>query len=101
MPTWRMVPGSNRESLALDVAQACNVPQPVLHRAANLYSHMGRMSYMKVAGQQAQQLDQQQQLQQQGQSWSTSDSSSSSAGRRTHAAFSWLPSGTTHRHAAG
>ena len=37
VPTWRMVPGSSTESLALDVALQCQVPSDIVHRAAHLY----------------------------------------------------------------
>ncbi len=37
VPTWRMVPGSSTESLALDVALQCGVPLPVVQRAAELW----------------------------------------------------------------
>lgn len=37
VPTWRMIPGSSTESLALDVALQCRVPFDVVHRAAHLF----------------------------------------------------------------
>lgn len=37
MPTWRMVPGSSTESLALDVALQCQVPPDIVQRAAHLF----------------------------------------------------------------
>ena len=37
VPTWRIVPGSSTESLALDVALQCGVPLPVVQRAAELW----------------------------------------------------------------
>ena len=40
VPTWRMVPGSSTESLALDVALQCQVPQEIVHRAAHLFKVM-------------------------------------------------------------
>lgn len=36
-PTWRMVPGTSTESLALSVAQECRLPEEVVARAAELY----------------------------------------------------------------
>lgn len=36
-PTWRMVPGSSSESLALDVALQCQVPPDIVYRAAQLF----------------------------------------------------------------
>ena len=40
-----MVPGSCRESLALEVARTCEVPAPVLRRAAELYHGMQVVTY--------------------------------------------------------
>lgn len=37
VPTWRMVPGSSSESLALDVALQCQVPPEIVYRAAQLF----------------------------------------------------------------
>ena len=37
VPTWRMVPGSSTESLALDVALQCQVPPDIVQRAAHLF----------------------------------------------------------------
>lgn len=37
VPTWRMVPGSSTESLALDVALQCQVPADIVQRAAHLF----------------------------------------------------------------
>ena len=36
-PTWRMVPGASTESLALEVAQECKLPENTLRRAQELY----------------------------------------------------------------
>lgn len=44
-PTWRMVPGASRESLALEVARQYQVPEGVLARAAELYSGMQAVTY--------------------------------------------------------
>ena len=42
MPTWRIVPGTCRHSLALLVAQQCGVSQEIVDRADELYrvSHL-------------------------------------------------------------
>ena len=37
VPTWRIVPGSSTESLALDVALNCAVPPAIVRRAGELY----------------------------------------------------------------
>lgn len=39
-PTWRMVPGSSTESLALEVAAECRLPPRVVGRAAELYDEL-------------------------------------------------------------
>jgi len=39
-PTWRVVPGASTESLALEVAAACQLPEDLLNRAENLYAHL-------------------------------------------------------------
>jgi DNA mismatch repair ATPase MutS len=36
-PTWRILPGESKESLALDVARQCRLPEETLTRAAALY----------------------------------------------------------------
>lgn len=36
-PTWRMVPGFSTESLALEVARECKLPESALNRATELY----------------------------------------------------------------
>ena len=38
-PTWRIVPGTSTESLALEVARECNLPHDTLTRAAELYQN--------------------------------------------------------------
>ncbi|DBB15379.1 TPA: hypothetical protein ACH3X3_003613 [Trebouxia sp. C0006] len=40
VPTWRMVPGSSTESLALDVALQCQVPADIVQRAAHLFKEL-------------------------------------------------------------
>ncbi|KAL0023521.1 hypothetical protein WJX79_006936 [Trebouxia sp. C0005] len=40
VPTWRMVPGSSTESLALDVALQCQVPPDIVQRAAHLFKEL-------------------------------------------------------------
>ena len=37
MPTWRIVPGTCRHSLALLVAQQCGVSREIVERADDLY----------------------------------------------------------------
>ncbi|PSC73121.1 DNA mismatch repair mitochondrial isoform X1, partial [Micractinium conductrix] len=39
-PTWRIVPGTSTESLALEVARKCRLPDEVVARAAQLYSQL-------------------------------------------------------------
>lgn len=39
-PTWRIVPGSSTESLALDVARQCRLPEATVERAQELYNAM-------------------------------------------------------------
>lgn len=36
-PTWRIVPGSSRESLAIDVARECRLPEELVARAEQYY----------------------------------------------------------------
>jgi len=36
-PTWRIVPGSSRESLAIDVARECRLPEHLVARAEQYY----------------------------------------------------------------
>ena len=37
-PTWQITPGSSTESLALDVARQCKLPQETVQRATELYN---------------------------------------------------------------
>jgi len=39
-PTWRILPGESKESLALDVARQCRLPEETLTRAAELYKEI-------------------------------------------------------------
>lgn len=55
-----MLPGSSRESLALEVARDCQVPDRVLSRAAQLYAGTHAVVYAPP-GQQAQHAQQAQQ----------------------------------------
>lgn len=62
VPTRRMLPGSSRESLALEVARDCQVPDRVLSRAAQLYAGTHAVVYAppRQQAQHAQQAQQQQ-----------------------------------------
>lgn len=48
-PTWRMVPGTSTESLALDVARDCRLPEAVLERADCLYKDSSSSSTRKAS----------------------------------------------------
>ncbi len=49
VPTWRMVPGSSTESLALDVALQCKVPPEIVQRAAHLFKVSNMLHTSQVA----------------------------------------------------
>ena len=48
-PTWRLVQGPCRQSLALEVARSCQVPEQVLLRAAQLYAGTSPAAYASAA----------------------------------------------------
>ena len=43
-PTWRILPGESKESLALDVARQCRLPEETLTRAAVLYKEIQELN---------------------------------------------------------
>ncbi|DBA98847.1 TPA: hypothetical protein ACH3X1_014607 [Trebouxia sp. C0004] len=50
VPTWRMVPGSSTESLALDVALQCQVPPDIVQRAAHLFKELEQQASSQQDG---------------------------------------------------
>ena len=59
-PTWRIVPGTSTESMALDVARRCRLPPEVVARAEELYGQLQPMAPVPAAGSDAASQQQQQ-----------------------------------------